>query len=100
MVPLARSLSGAQHNVCMYCFVDFLCLTCAQAKKNLVSFLEIGWIKTFYGSFAAQSNVYQNKYFKFQEKKQKKTEKNKKTKTNETKEEKRISVEDLTGYDR
>ena len=53
MVPLARSLSGAQHNVCMYCFVDFLCLTCAQAKKNLVSFLEIGRIKTFYGSFAA-----------------------------------------------
>ena len=32
--------------------------------------------------------------------KKKKTEKNKKTKTNETKEEKRISVEDLTGYDR
>ena len=53
MVPLARSLLGAQHNVCMYCFVDVLCLTCAQAKKNLVSFLEIGRIKTFYGSFAA-----------------------------------------------
>ena len=36
----------------------------------------------------------------FRKKNKKKTEKNKKTKTNETKEEKRISVEDLTGYDR
>ena len=65
--------------------------------KKIVLFPEICRVnKIFFTHPPALSNVYQNIYF-FQKKKERKKKKTKKVQA--TKEEKRITVENLTGYD-
>ena len=70
--------------------------------KKVALFPEIELVKSFYHLPACIVECYQNMYFNYkkkQPKKKKKKEKRRRQKAKETKEEKRISVENLTGYD-
>ena len=70
-------------------------ISCHEAKKKIP---EIDWEKHFYHLPARIAECVSESIFLISKKKKKKKKKGKKNQTKETKEEKRISVENLTGY--